>query len=73
MNNLNLENEFLRVQVIPDLGGRIDSIIYIPTNKNWVWKNSQIENKSVSKYSNYDDNWQGGWEELFPNDAVEKL
>ncbi len=73
MNNINLENEFLRVEVIPGLGGRIDSIIYIPTNKNWVWKNSELENKAVSKYSNYDDNWQGGWEELFPNDAIEEF
>ena len=29
--------------------------------------------QSFSKHANYDDNWQGGWEELFPNDAIEKF
>lgn len=71
MNKLILENKYLNIVVLPELGGRIDSILYKPTNKNWVWKNKQLNNSYVSKYANYDDNWQGGWEELFPNDAVE--
>jgi galactose mutarotase-like enzyme len=68
-----LENSQLDIKVLPELGGRIESLIYKPTNKNWVWKNKKLPNTAVSKFSNYDDNWQGGWEELFPNDAVEKF
>ena len=68
-----LENSQLNIKVLPELGGRIDSLIYKPTNKNWVWKNKKLTNTAVSKLANYDDNWQGGWEELFPNDAVEKF
>ncbi len=73
MNKIVLENEYLNIVILPELGGRIDSIIYKPTNKNWVWKNKNLKNNFVSKNSNYDDNWQGGWEELFPNDAIEEF
>ena len=34
---------------------------------------SKITNKKVEEGQDYDDNWQGGWEELFPNDAVENF
>ena len=39
----------------------------------WVWKNTHLKDEPVSKYLNYDDNWQGGWEELYPNDAIENF
>jgi hypothetical protein len=71
INTVVLENNQLKVEILPELGGRISSILYKPENKNWVWNNA---NNSVSKVrdgKNYDDNWQGGWEELFPNDEVE--
>ena len=68
-----LENSTIEVKVIPELGGRVDSVVYKPTEKNWVWKNKQLANEKVSKHADYDSNWQGGWEELFPNDAIEKF
>ena len=71
MKSYNIENSFLKTTILPKLGGRIDSLIFKPNDKEWVWKDSAKQNNSVSKYSNYDENWQGGWEELFPNDAIE--
>lgn len=66
-----LENNFLKVKIIPTLGGRIDSLVYKKTNKEWVWNNKYLQKSIVKKEVNYDSNWQGGWEELFPNDAIE--
>ncbi len=71
METLRLENKYLLVDIIPELGGRIDSFINKETKKQWVWKNPKLKNKKVPKGSNYDINWQGGWEELYPNDAIE--
>ena len=68
-----LENNKLKIEVIPELGGRIDSLVNKLTKKEWVWNNPTLEKNKVSKFSEYDSNWQGGWEELFPNDAKEKF
>ena len=68
-----LENNKLKIEVIPELGGRIDSLVNKLTKKEWVWNNQTLEKNKVSKFSEYDSNWQGGWEELFPNDAKEKF
>jgi len=73
VNKQVLENKFLKAEIIPELGGRIDGLVNKKTDFNWVWKNKYLNNTSVKKGSNYDENWQGGWEELFPNDAVEKF
>tara|TARA_Y100000389_G_scaffold3821_1_gene3684 strand:- start:180 stop:1013 length:834 start_codon:yes stop_codon:yes gene_type:complete len=66
-----IETEEISAEIIPALGGRIESLIYKPSGKNWVWKNDKIKATQVPTGSNYDQNWQGGWEELFPNDAIE--
>ena len=68
-----LENDKLKIEVLPELGGRINSIIYKKSKKDWVWNNPNLNKARVSKYSEYDSHWQGGWEELFPNDAIENF
>jgi hypothetical protein len=73
MKIIKLENEFLDIKILPELGGRIHSLINKKSKKDWVWKNNNLKVKKVSKFSDYDTNWQGGWEELFPNDAIEKF
>lgn len=73
MREISLQNSKIKVVILPDLGGRVDSLIHKASNKEWVWKNKYLQNKKVSKFSTYDENWQGGWEELFPNDAIENF
>lgn len=68
-----IENDLLKVEIIPDLGGRISSLIHKKSKKDWVWKNPNLEVSKVDDGKNYDMNWQGGWEELFPNDAIENF
>jgi len=64
-----LENEELQVKVLPQLGGKLWELRHKTTNTEWLWHNSNLSLRAVSLGANYDDNWAGGWEELFPNDA----
>lgn len=68
---ITLENEFLRVSISDGRGARIEEFFDKKKNKNWVWKPSEIKNasSSLSLEEGFDDNWAGGWEEVFPNDA----
>lgn len=68
-----IENKKIKIEILPELGGRIDSIFDKYSKKEWVWNNPNLKKTRVSRYSEYDSNWQGGWEELFPNDAIESF
>jgi hypothetical protein len=67
---LSLENAFLRVDILPELGGKIYNFIYKPFDRNFLWHNPHIELRKVPFGANYNDNYAGGWDELFPNDAA---
>lgn len=64
-----LENRMLRVAVLPDLGGRIWSIVYKPLGREILWHNPRIAPQKVPFGSGFDDVWSGGWEEMFPTAA----
>jgi galactose mutarotase-like enzyme len=68
-----LENERLRLEIVPELGGKIMSILYKPSDKEILWRNPEIPPHRVSAGASYDDNWAGGWDELFPNDEPAEL
>jgi galactose mutarotase-like enzyme len=70
---IKLQSSQLEVEIIPELGGRVQKLLNKKNNFDWVWKNENLQISAVDKDTNYDDNWQGGWEELFPNDAVENF
>jgi len=70
---LTLENSDLKIIISPELGGRVLSLFNKKKEFEWVWNNKNLIEGIVPKGTNYDDNWQGGWEELFPNDAIEKF
>ena len=40
MKSYNIENSFPKT-ILPKLGGRIDSLIFKPNDKEWVWKTVQ--------------------------------
>jgi len=64
-----LENDFLQATVLPELGGKLWNLWYKPAGIQWLWHNPYVGLQAVPLGANYDDNWAGGWEELFPNDA----
>lgn len=65
-----LQTDELQVVVLPELGGRISSLVDVASGREWLWANTAIGTYAVEPGAAYDPNWQGGWEELFPNDAA---
>ncbi|MDE3187194.1 MAG: DUF5107 domain-containing protein [Acidobacteriota bacterium] len=65
-----LENRFLRVVVFPEAGAKIWQITYKALNTDLLWNNPAVPPRAQPLYSGYDDNWSGGWDELFPNDEA---
>ena len=63
-----LENELLRVQVLPEAGAKIWQITYLPLDTELLWNNPHIPPERHAIHAPYDDVWSGGWDELFPND-----
>jgi galactose mutarotase-like enzyme len=64
-----LENRLLRIVVLPELGGRIWSVIYKPLDREIVWQNPRIDPQKAPFGSAFDNVWCGGWEEMFPTAA----
>lgn len=71
MRTHTLENETLRIEIVPEEGGRIESFIDRRTGKDWVWHTEDYHraNRPMQIGAPYRENWRGGWEEVFPNDA----
>jgi galactose mutarotase-like enzyme len=65
-----LENQSLRVIILPEAGAKIWQITYKPLDADLLWNNPRIQPARLPSNSRYDDVWSGGWDELFPNDEV---
>lgn len=71
-NRHTLMNPWLKITVRPDLGGRIDSFIDQETQREWVWHppEHKVEpSRSLPQGASFDENWTGGWDDIFPSDA----
>ena len=65
---ITLENELLRLQILPEVGAKIWQITYLPSGADLLWNNPRIPPARHTIHTRYDDVWSGGWDELFPND-----
>ncbi|HYH12831.1 MAG TPA: DUF4432 family protein, partial [Thermomicrobiales bacterium] len=65
---LTLENRYLRVVVLPELGGKIWSIVSKPHDREMLWHHPRMPLRPVHYGATYDDWFVGGWDEIFPND-----
>lgn len=68
-----LQNTHIHLIIRPDLGGRIDQLQDRKTQHNWLWHPPDYDasqSRSLSVGASFDDNWSGGWDEVFPNDAA---
>ena len=66
-----LRNSLLEVRLKPEAGGRIDDLIDLRDGHNWLWHPEGYRPeapRNVAVGDSFDDHWQGGWEEIFPND-----
>ena len=64
-----VENEEVRLTVLPGLGAKIYDIVHKSSGRNVLWHNPRISPRPVPFGSRFDDVWSGGWDEIFPNDA----
>ncbi|WP_433158089.1 DUF5107 domain-containing protein [Kribbella sp. CA-247076] len=68
-----LENRAIRVVVLPGLGGKIMSIVDKRVDRELLWRNDRVPVRPAAFGSSYDDQFLGGWDELYPNDVPEEL
>jgi hypothetical protein len=73
LRTLIVENALLRVVIMPELGAKIWQITYKPKGKDLLWHHPRIKPRKLPFHAGYDDNFFGGWDELFPNDMPEEL
>jgi hypothetical protein len=64
-----IENEHIRVDVIPEVGAKIYSFVHKASGRNLLWHNPRVPLARVSYGALFDDHWSGGWDELLPNDV----
>jgi len=70
---LTLENSEIKLTIRPDLGGRIDQLEDCQTGHSWLWHPPHYQSettRSLPVGACFDDEWTGGWDEVFPNDAA---
>ncbi len=71
-----LDNGAVKLVVRPDLGGRIDQFVDVRTGRDWVWHPPDYDatgERSLAIGTNFDQVWQGGWDEVFPNDMTQQF
>lgn len=73
IRSLTLENDILRIVVLPEAGGKIWQITYKPRGADLLWNHSELAPAQQPLHASYDDTWSGGWDELFPNDEAGSL
>jgi hypothetical protein len=65
-----VENSQLRLVILPELGGKLWSLVYKPVDREIFWHNPRTAPRPAPYGAAYDDWFCGGWDELFPNDAA---
>lgn len=71
---IHLENKYVSANIDYMFGGKLVELRNKSSNYNSVWFDKEkYANFSPLKFSDYDSQWIGGYEELYPNDKVELL
>src|SRR5438034_5475889 len=61
-----LENEWLRLTLLPEVGAKMYDLVWKPTGRNFLWHNPRILPQPYPIEANFDNYWCGGWDEGFP-------
>lgn len=62
-----LENELLRVQILPDWGAKTASLVYKPKNHEVLWQNPGGSYRKTGYAAPYGDGEFSGFDEMFPS------
>ena len=63
-----LENRDVRVTVLPELGGKIWSVVSKRHDREMLWHHPRMPLRPAHYDATYDNWFVGGWDEVFPND-----
>ncbi len=65
---LYLENDALKITVLPDKGADVYELVHKPSGVDFLMKTPQgLRPPGEEPPSDFLDNYEGGWQELFPN------
>jgi hypothetical protein len=68
-----LESEWLRVGVCPEVGGRIVSVLWKPGDRELLWRNPALTLRLELPGTAYDPSFFGGIDDLLPSDVPERI
>ena len=68
-----MENELLRAEILPALGGKIWSLEHRGLRRQFLWHHPRHRLRALPVGANYDDHFFGGFDELLPNDMPERI
>jgi len=62
-----LENDALRVTVLPELGAHVSELVDKAAGRDLLWHNPRTRPRPAPYGAHFDDWWSGGWDEIFPS------
>lgn len=68
-----LENDQLRAEVAPSIGGRVIRLQHRPSGREFLWQNPRLQLEACAPDTPYDPNFYGGMDELLPTDLAETV
>jgi hypothetical protein len=72
LRTIELENQWLKASILPDVGAKIYDLIWKSTGRNVLWHNPRIAPQPYPVDGIFDNYWCGGWDDCFPTcDACE--
>ena len=63
---IELENKWLSLRIIPEVGAKIYDLLWKPTGKHILWHNPRITPQAYAIEAEFDNYWCGGWDDAFP-------
>jgi hypothetical protein len=63
---IRMENEFLSVDVLPGVGGKVLHLIDKQGDRNVLWRNPRVMPRRGPMQADVDDYFSGGWDDAFP-------
>jgi hypothetical protein len=70
---LRCENDQIRFEIVPAMGGKLTSIYNKILDREFLWHNEDLELQMNAPGTDYDSNFWGGVDELLPNDIPEAV
>lgn len=68
-----MENALLRVDLAPEVGGKIISLVEKRSGHEFLWRNQGLRLERLPPGASFDPNFYGGVDDLLPNDFPESI